>query len=54
MESVDCPFCNPSQDRIVLSNELAYGRWDSYPVSKGHMLLVPYRHVSDYFEASSD
>jgi diadenosine tetraphosphate (Ap4A) HIT family hydrolase len=37
----------------VLSNELAYGRWDSYPVSKGHMLLVPYRHVSDYFESSS-
>ena len=44
-----CPFCNPVADEIVAKNDLCYARWDGYPVSKGHLLVIPFRHVADYF-----
>lgn len=43
-----CPFC--TQPESILSNELAYVRYDKYPVNEGHLLIIPYRHVSDYFD----
>lgn len=45
-----CPFCQVG--RPLLENELALVIEDRYPVSKGHVLIVPKRHVSDYFETS--
>ena len=44
-----CPFCNPVADDIVAKNDLCYARWDRYPVSKGHLLVIPFRHTADYF-----
>jgi diadenosine tetraphosphate (Ap4A) HIT family hydrolase len=44
-----CPFCNPSGDEIVAKNKLCYARWDRFPVSQGHLLLIPYRHIPDFF-----
>ena len=44
-----CPFCNPMADEIVAKNDLCYARWDRYPVSKGHLLVIPFRHTSDFF-----
>jgi diadenosine tetraphosphate (Ap4A) HIT family hydrolase len=49
MEPVKCPFCNPSADEIVAKNDLCYARWDRYPVSKGHLLVIPFRHIPDFF-----
>jgi diadenosine tetraphosphate (Ap4A) HIT family hydrolase len=49
MEPVSCPFCNPFADDILAKNDLCYAKWDSYPVSKGHLLVIPFRHVADYF-----
>jgi len=46
---VTCPFCNPIADEIVAKNDLCYARWDRYPVSKGHILVIPFRHTADYF-----
>ena len=46
---VTCPFCNPIADEIVAKNDLCYARWDRYPVSNGHLLVIPFRHVADYF-----
>lgn len=45
-----CPFCNP--ENIVLSNELAYAIFDLFPVNIGHLLIIPKRHVSDFFETT--
>ena len=45
-----CPFCSPVPKEIVLRNPLCYARYDRYPVSKGHLLIVPFRHVGDFFE----
>jgi diadenosine tetraphosphate (Ap4A) HIT family hydrolase len=44
-----CPFCNPSATDKVLENALFYARYDRYPVSKGHLLIIPFRHVADFF-----
>ena len=49
MEPVKCPFCNPFADEIVARNNLCYARWDRYPVNKGHLLVIPFRHIPDFF-----
>jgi len=51
MVTLTCPFCNPQKDEIVLANDLCYARYDRYPVSPGHLLLIPYRHVAGFFDA---
>lgn len=45
---MSCPFCEVED--VVLENDLAYAKYDSYPVSKGHMLIIPKRHAKDWFE----
>lgn len=47
-----CPFCDP--DKIVVENDLAFAIYDRYPVSHGHILVIPRRHFSDIFEATPD
>ncbi|MGA9665519.1 MAG: HIT family protein [Gallionella sp.] len=42
-----CPFCNP--DSVLLENDLAYVKPDKYPVNPGHLLVIPRRHVADFF-----
>ena len=49
---VACPFCNFSETRVFLRAPGVVGLWDAYPVSPGHALLVPLRHVSNWFEAT--
>ncbi|MDO9538618.1 MAG: HIT family protein [Methanocalculus sp.] len=49
-----CPFCDPVSSDIVLKNDLAYARFDLYPVSPGHLLIIPFRHVASFFEATGD
>jgi len=45
-----CLFCVPKVDEFLDENEFAYAALDSYPVSKHHCLIIPKRHVKDYFE----
>ena len=52
MSEDDCPFCQITE--AVLNNDLAYARYDKYPVNEGHLLIIPYRHVSDYFELTKE
>lgn len=54
MHSKDCPFCNLSDDSIVASNDLALAICDNFPVSPGHMLFLPRRHVSSWFDATEE
>ena len=46
----DCLFCNLPNGRIISENELAIATRDAYPVTDGHTLILPRRHVSDYFD----
>jgi ATP adenylyltransferase len=47
-----CPFCDPGPGKVVAENSLALLLKDNYPVTPGHLLAVPRRHVDDYFATS--
>jgi len=46
----ECIFCNLPTERIIEENELAIAFRDGFPVTEGHTLIIPKRHVADYFE----
>jgi len=46
---MNCIFCNPPAGEIVIQNDLCYARWDKFPVSRGHLLIIPFRHTQDFF-----
>ena len=48
--SLPCPFCSLPADRVVQSTELAVAIRDGFPVSPGHTLIIPKRHVASFFE----
>lgn len=47
-----CPFCTLPQDRIVLQSDLALVIRDGFPISQGHTLIIPKRHVGSFFEST--
>ena len=49
-----CLFCNVSESGCAHDNDLAYASYDSYPVSEHHCLIIPKRHIKDYFELTKD
>lgn len=57
----DCYFCafQNGHERLVehdqkrLENEVAYALYDGYPVTEGHTLFIPKRHVANYFDLYS-
>ena len=49
-----CLFCNTIKKEYIFENNLAYSTFDSYPVSEFHLLIVPKRHLKNYFELTND
>ena len=47
-----CLFCNIKESGVAHENDLAFVSYDSYPVSKDHCLIIPKRHIKDYFDLS--
>lgn len=47
---MSCPFCNIKNP--VKQNDYALAIYDKYPVTEGHMLIIPKRHFQNYFDAS--
>lgn len=45
-----CPFCHIPTSSRVSESALCYSMSDSNPVSIGHLLIIPKRHVADYFD----
>ena len=48
-ENNSCPFCALPASRIIDSNRIGVVIRDAYPVSPGHTLVIPRRHVSSFF-----
>ncbi len=46
----DCPFCTLPTEYEFPYYDYAYARYDKYPVSPGHVLVCPKRHVSSWSE----
>ena len=49
-----CLFCSTPADRVVAENPLAYAIHDKYPVTDGHLLVIPRRHAENYFSLTQD
>ena len=55
----DCPFCviprlSDEEGLVVSRGEQAYAVLNLYPYNSGHLMLVPYRHVSGYDQLTDD
>lgn len=49
-----CVFCSLPAERVAGQNELAVWIRDGFPVSDGHSLILPRRHISSFFDATSE
>ncbi len=49
-----CPFCKT--DNLEIQNETTHliAFRDKYPVTMGHTLVIPKRHVASFFEMTSE
>lgn len=46
----DCLFCALGKERIIGECDLTISFLDTYPVSPGHTLIIPKRHIATYFD----
>lgn len=49
-----CPFCTLPQERIIESNDSGVVIRDGFPVSPGHTLIIPRRHIGSFFDLNVD
>jgi len=49
-----CPFCSIAADKIISQNSLSFTVRDALPVSPGHTLILPKRHIASIFEATNE
>lgn len=52
-----CLFCEPEntqEHKIIAENDKAFARWDNFPVTTGHLEVVPKRHVVSFFGITAD
>ncbi|MGI9504682.1 MAG: HIT family protein [Geminicoccaceae bacterium] len=47
-----CELCEP--DMVLFENEYAYVRHDNNSLSPGHVLVIPRRHVANFFDMTWD
>ena len=50
MTAPECLFCDLAKDRIWFETEIAWAVPDHYPLSQGHTLVIPRRHVASIYE----
>lgn len=53
--SDDCVFCHAETIKeVIASSELSLAFYDGFPVSPGHALVIPRRHVASFFDLTED
>ena len=50
--STNCPFCTLPDSRIIKANDHALVIRDGFPISPGHTLIIPRRHVASFFDVT--
>lgn len=48
-----CLFCSLPRERVIAENDSALAIRDGFPVTPLHTLVIPKRHVTDYFGLSA-
>jgi diadenosine tetraphosphate (Ap4A) HIT family hydrolase len=54
MTALSCSFCSPNKKKIIVKNALWYARWDAFPATRGHLLVIPFRHLTGYFDTTAE
>ena len=50
-----CPFCRVESEReVIASSALSLAFFDGFPVSPGHTLIIPRRHVASFFDLTKE
>lgn len=49
-----CPFCDIPKDRVIAENGPCVAVRDHYPVSPGHSLIIPRRHIASFREMAAE
>ena len=49
-----CVFCKLPSERVIHSTALGVTIRDGYPISPGHTLIIPKRHVGSFFELKAN
>ncbi|MEC8428290.1 MAG: HIT family protein, partial [Pseudomonadota bacterium] len=53
-----CPFCTllseDPQSSILFENELGFVVRDGFPITDGHTLIIPKRHVGSFFDITAE
>jgi len=50
MRTETCPFCGIPKDRIIVANDAGTAIDDAFPLTWGHSLVAPKKHVSSIFQ----
>jgi diadenosine tetraphosphate (Ap4A) HIT family hydrolase len=50
----NCPFCTLDPKRIIDLNEFGVAIRDGFPVSNGHTLIIPKRHIASFFDITHE
>ena len=54
MIQTSCPFCISDDSQVLKANDHAVALLDGFPVTPGHSLIVPKRHICSFFEATKE
>src|SRR3989344_1266798 len=51
-----CLFCDKENQKfkLIVDSDFAVARWDEFPVSKGHALIIPRKHVVSFFDLKNE
>ena len=50
-QAIPCELCEPTE--VMLDHALAYARPEHRSLSRGHVIVVPKRHVADFFDMTA-
>ncbi len=50
----DCPFCEKKKEEYFQHCGHFFAAFDFFPVSRGHLLIIPYRHIPGISDLSAD
>jgi len=47
---MNCPFCEVEESRVILESDIGLVIRDAFPISPGHTLVIPKKHMPSFFE----